>query len=116
VCQPQEDRPVVEAQLRVETHGGASGDVIIRCIGEIDLGSVDDVQRAIDTSFAANLSMLRLDLSHVSFIDLSGVRCLMECERRCGERSLGFEVAASAAVNSIFSVLGLRPPGVEATL
>jgi anti-anti-sigma factor len=112
--QPQR-HPVPEVpRLRVQTHRGAFDDVLIRCIGEIDISSVGKVQQAIDGALRADPSMLRLDLTGVSFIEVHGARCVIDCERRCA--SLGFilAVAASPAVDTILGLLDPDARGAEA--
>jgi anti-anti-sigma factor len=110
---PQEARVFLDPQLRVEMHRGAFDDVLIRCVGEVDIASVGDVQQAIDRALETNLSMLRLDLTGVGFIDVHGIRCVIDCERRCAARGFPFAIGASPAVDSVLSLLGPRARGVE---
>jgi anti-anti-sigma factor len=112
--QPEQNHDAVEPQLRVETHRGVFEDVLIRCIGEIDISSVGDVQQAIDRALRTDLSMLRLDLTGVNFIEVYGARCVMDCEKRCAAAGFVFTVAVSPAVESVLRLLGPRAQGAEA--
>jgi anti-anti-sigma factor len=112
--QPQNHHVVVEPQLRVETHRGVFDDVLIRCIGEIDISSVGDVQQAVDRALGTVPSMLRLDLTGVTFIEVYGARCVIDCERRCAALGFVLTVAASPAVESVLRLLGPRARRAEA--
>lgn len=88
-----------------------SGDEAARLIakGEIDLVAeeplVDTVTAELSSSAA---SMLVLDLSAVSFMDSSGVRAVLRCQRAAEERGVAFRVAvAEGPLTKLFRLAGV---------
>jgi anti-sigma B factor antagonist len=81
VTLPNDPMPVREAA----EHGGLTIQVLpaeTRCVvrldGELDLGSVPTLERELNRLIAAEPEMLIVDLERLSFIDSSGLRCLLK--------------------------------------
>jgi anti-sigma B factor antagonist len=81
VTLPNDPVPVREAA----EHGGLTIHLLpakTRCVvlldGELDLASVPTLERELSRLIAAEPEMLIVDLERLSFIDSSGLRCLLE--------------------------------------
>jgi anti-sigma B factor antagonist len=59
------------------------GTQMIACAGEIDLSTSDMLAEAIEWAFTADLEELRVDLRGVTFLDSTGISCLVNAWRRC---------------------------------
>jgi anti-anti-sigma factor len=94
--------------LVLEVTQAEPGVVAIRCTGEIDLASVDQLEEAIDWSYTPELETLRIDLSAVTFIDSSVIRCLIDAHGRCSRLATRFEVVGSDRVNRTFRLVDVR--------
>lgn len=88
-----------------------SGEEAARLIvkGEIDLMAeeplVDSVAAALSSSAA---SMLVLDLNAVRFMDSSGVRAVLRCQRAAKERGVAFRVAVTKGpLTKLFRLAGV---------
>jgi anti-anti-sigma factor len=90
--------------LAVRQQDGAT---VITCEGEIDLGSTAELMEAISTSITRDLQLLRVDASEVGFLDSSGLRCLLEADRRCADNGVRFEIIPSAHVARLLRLCGL---------
>lgn len=64
---------MVNPPIRVEWSDDA-GRRLVWVAGEIDIATVDELRKAFDCSH----SELEVDMSNVVFIDLSGLRCLVQ--------------------------------------
>jgi anti-anti-sigma factor len=89
--------------LRVATQGN-DDTVVIHCAGELDTRVVDGLHRAIDRACTAELSFLRIDAVDVTFIDSTGLACLLEAKRRCEELGATLEIVPSRPVAQLFDL------------
>jgi anti-sigma B factor antagonist len=94
--------------LHIEVGQDAPGTVVIRCAGDLDLSSVRELAEAIDWSYTADLRTLRVDLSAVTFIDSSGIRCLIEAQGGCKQLGTTFEIVPSDAVHRILQFVDVE--------
>ena len=95
-------------QFRVEVSDDGSA-VVVAPLGEIDLGTVDEVRKAIERSHDGS-SDLVIDLRGVGFLDTSGLRLVVEQSNRATER--GYTLAlipGPAPVQRVFEIAGLEP-------
>ena len=72
--------------------------VVIRCAGELDVSVVPTMRKAIDRACAEQLAFLRIDAVDLTFMDSTGLACLLEAEGRCEEVGATLEVVPSAPV------------------
>lgn len=89
-------------QVELERQGKA---LVVRPVGELDLATVDELDRVIEEAGPA--SLLVLDLSSLEFLDTSGLRFLLKKQADC--YALGQEmklVRGSQEVQRLFSVAG----------
>jgi anti-sigma B factor antagonist len=75
------------------THG--LGEVVLECVGEIDLSSSGALAAGLDSAVVEAGGRLVVDLMGVQFIDMTGVACLLRGSQRCTVLGVGFEVVAS---------------------
>ena len=89
-------------RVEVERQGRA---LVARPVGELDLATVDELERAIDEAEAAPL--LVLDLSALEFLDTSGMRFLLKKQADChaSGRELRF-VRGPREIERLFAVAG----------
>jgi anti-anti-sigma factor len=92
-----------------------SGEVLLRCAGELDVWTGPEFGRALDTAFdpvsrGAGSRLMALDLSGITFFSVLGVSLLLAAEETAASRGIRFRlVASSAAVRRV-----LRTTGIEA--
>lgn len=70
------------------------GEVVVECVGEIDLSSSGALAAGLESAVVEAGGRLVVDLTEVSFIDLSGVACLLRGKQRCTVLGAAFEVVA----------------------
>lgn len=76
--------------------------------GEIDLGTVDEVRKAIERAHDGK-SDLVLDLSSVTFLDTSGIRLIVEHNDRARDGGYGLKlVPGPPPVQRVFEIAGLE--------
>jgi anti-sigma B factor antagonist len=59
------------------------GTQTIMCAGEIDVSTSDMLAEAISWAFTADLEELHIDLRGVTFLDSTGISCMVQAWRRC---------------------------------
>jgi stage II sporulation protein AA (anti-sigma F factor antagonist) len=80
--------------------------VVIRCHGELDLSVADDLRAAIERLSRPGLMLLRIDATNLSFMDSSGIHCLIETGERCQEHGTRLEVIPSRPVERLLEIAG----------
>ena len=89
-------------RAEVERHDSA---LVVRPIGELDLATVEELDRAIQGGETAPL--LVLDLSDLEFLDTSGMRFLLKTQADCLAQGTEMKlVKGSREVQRLFSVAG----------
>ena len=98
-----------EAQLTISIIV-AAGSVRVQVAGELDMAVETELVETVATAVADHdASSLELDVTHVTFIDSSGLRALLRC-RDNAERS-GLEVtliAGDGPVSRLLAVAGVK--------
>jgi anti-sigma B factor antagonist len=81
--------------------------VALRCTGEIDIASVDALERALRATVETGATVLEVDLRKVEFLDSSALKALMAAQERLRHkgRRLRVRVRPSAAI--LFRAVGL---------
>lgn len=91
--------------LRVEVTNDA-GHWILEPDGEIDLSNAAVLEQAIWRAEASDADTITIDLDHVAFIDLCGVRAILDAHARLEGRLRLRE--GPAAVQSVFRLTGTQ--------
>jgi anti-sigma B factor antagonist len=91
-------------RMEVDEDGGA-GAPVLKLFGELDLVSAEAVQ---DALVALARSTVVADLSHLEFIDSSGLSALLRARRRIEEAGQHLEIrGAQGATRRAFEAAGL---------
>jgi anti-sigma B factor antagonist len=73
---------------RFEITEQARGETLVLSItGELDLSTVPQLARRVEEKLAGKLTTLTLDLAELTFMDSSGLRLLIELDRRARQES-----------------------------
>jgi anti-sigma B factor antagonist len=94
--------PVLDVNLRSEQDAA-----VVRCIGEIDVGTCTKLIDALERIELQDASAIRVDMSAVTFIDSTGIGCLLHGALRAEKAGVPFEVVPSDAVERFVEVSGL---------
>ena len=70
---------------------------VVRCAGEIDVGTCNKLIDALERVELERTPAIRVDLSRVSFIDSTGIGCLLHGALRAEKAGVAFEVLPSEA-------------------
>jgi anti-sigma B factor antagonist len=97
------------AWLNVETEV-ESGGMEIRCAGEIDVGSCSKLIDAFDRVFSGGVDAVRVDMRAVTFIDSTGIGCLLHGALKAEKLGTAFVVVPSDAVQRFIDITGLGSP------
>jgi anti-anti-sigma factor len=88
---------------------------VIRCAGEIDAGSCAKLIDALDRVTGPGTTCVTVDLSSVTFIDSTGIGCLIHGCLRCRKLGAAFDIVPGDAMRHIMRTgrLGNALPLVE---
>lgn len=81
--------------LTIETHQGSDGETVLRVVGDIDLSSTDQLRAELLP--ALEHGTVVLDLAGVGFCDSSGLRVLLEADRRAKAHGTALRLAGPTA-------------------
>jgi anti-anti-sigma factor len=77
--------------------------------GELDIATVDLLERALLTVEQTDVEMIVLDLSSLAFIDSNGLRLVLDANDRCGGAADRLRViAGSPAIERLLDIVGVR--------
>ncbi len=94
-----------DGPLRLHVSAG-DGAVVIECRGELDLSNALQLRNALPPTDAQGISLLRIDMAEVTFMDSSGLASLLEADRRCRELGATFEIVASRFIARLLALTG----------
>jgi anti-anti-sigma factor len=94
------------AWLDVEMGSGPGG-TEIRCAGEIDVGTCAKLIDAFDRVFSDGAEAVRVDMRAVTFIDSTGIGCLLHGALKAEKLGTAFVVVPGDAVQRFIDVTGL---------
>ncbi len=98
----------VPFRVEHEVVAGEPDVCVVRVCGEVDIGTAADLDRALQTMTARGARRIVLDLGAVSFLDSSGLHCLVRTARALAARGGGLTCAAlSARARRTLEVTGL---------
>jgi anti-sigma B factor antagonist len=87
----------------------SDGKVTIALKGELDLSSVGKVEDELERVEATGPPLLVLDLSHLSFLDSTGLRAVVTAHERAREKGRRFVIVRGPdAVQRVFSITRLE--------
>ncbi len=92
------------------TESPFDGGAVVRCAGEIDLTNCERIVEAVMSALDSGPTGLVLDMSEVTFLDSSGIRCLLIAEKSCHERRIPLELISSEPVQRVLDLVGLWFP------
>jgi anti-sigma B factor antagonist len=69
----------------------------ICCVGKLDVGSCRKLIDAIESLYQPGLARLRVDLSGVTFIDSTGIGCLIHADLQCRKQDVRLEIVPGTA-------------------
>lgn len=106
---PAREHQQIHRALRMTVQRPATGIVVVRMIGEIDLLSAPRINELIRQRLtAASLRGIILDLSDVTFIDSCGIELLLHAQQRAEKRDIGLVlVGASSSVERLLGLTGM---------
>ena len=77
--------------------------------GELDIATVEQLERALVSVEEGDATMIVLDLSRLTFIDSTGLRLVLDLNDRCGGEADRLRiVAGSPALERLLDIVGLR--------
>jgi anti-anti-sigma factor len=81
--------------------------VALRCAGEIDIGSVEGLERALRASMETGALALEVDLRAVEYLDSQAMKALVGAYRTLVRDGRTLSVRAQPRAVALFQVLGL---------
>jgi anti-sigma B factor antagonist len=85
----------------------SSAAATICCAGELDVGSCRKLIDAIESVYEPELQQLRVDLSGVTFIDSTGIGCLIHADLQCREQGIRLEIVPGTATLNLIRLTHL---------
>lgn len=79
----------------------------IRCAGELDVGSCRRLIDAIESAYQPELERLCIDLRHVTFIDSTGIGCLIHADLQCHKQDVRLEIIPGTATLNLITMTHL---------
>lgn len=80
--------------------------VVVRCAGELDFSVAGELRAELEAAYAPGIALLVIDMSELTFIDSSGLQCLLEAHVWCESHGARLEVARSRAVQRVLDIAG----------
>ncbi len=96
-----------QSAFRIESEASADGRVI-RPVGELDIATADALTSALHEAIHSETPSVLLDLSRVTFIDSTGVRCVLEAvaASRANANKLRVSREHGAQITHLFDLVG----------
>lgn len=101
------------AAFFAEANGGPER-AKVTVLGEVDLAGHPDLKACLEEALASEAPVVELELSGVSFIDITGIEPIIELQEVCMSRGIELRLISSAAVDKVLSLLtevGAIPSG-----
>jgi anti-anti-sigma factor len=100
---PEDNPPRLEISRRLEDGVG-----VIGLTGELDLATVGELESAFSQLLGDRPRAVVLDLSALEFMDSTGIKTLLQLERRCGSSDIRFAVTeGTEPVSRLFALTQL---------
>jgi len=94
-----------ELELALEQH--SSGAAVLRVIGEVDLATVSEMERALAASSSSSLFVV--DLTECTFLDSSALHALLSAATNAGDADGFVIVAPEGGVRRLLDIAGAAP-------
>jgi anti-anti-sigma factor len=98
------------SQFHIETSAEGETMFTILAVGELDLAVVDQLHHAAGLAAGRDRGVLCVDLCGVTFIDSSGLACLIKIRDQCRRVGARLEILASPAVSRLVAMVGADLP------
>ncbi|MGI8801297.1 MAG: STAS domain-containing protein [Solirubrobacteraceae bacterium] len=95
-----------QVPLDVEVVGQSESRCLI-ATGELDLAGVPALDAALLNAERAHVREVVLDLRGVTFIDSSGIRCVLDAYHRCRRRGADLRILPGLEAGVVFRLAGL---------
>lgn len=77
--------------------------------GEVDIASVDELQKAIDTVYEEGSGALAVDLTRSTFMDSTGLKALVMADRKFSDDGRSFAIVVSGGpVSRLIDLSGVN--------
>lgn len=95
--------------LSIDSRELSNGWRVISVGGEVDLASVDKLQKSIDDVYEQGSSYLAVDLTGSTFMDSTGIKALVMADRRFKEDGRSFALVVSGGpVSRLIDLSGVN--------
>jgi anti-sigma B factor antagonist len=107
MTEPQPEQPNAFGELSVSSRRAGDADVIA-VTGELDIGTVEDVERALAQAESGDAARIVLDLSGLTFMDSTGVRLVLAAHARSRADSNRLRlIRGGPSVQRVFELSGI---------
>ena len=93
--------------FRLDSNQESSDAATISCAGELDVGSCRRLIDAIESTYDPRLERLCIDLSQVTFIDSTGIGCLIHADLQCRKQAVRLEIVPGTATLNLIRLTHL---------
>lgn len=94
------------ASLRLNTVR-SSDQVVVRCAGELDIGHCAKLIEVFDEILTRDVCEVLVDLEELTFIDSTGIGCLLHGALKAEKMNISFQLIPSDAVKRFVEAAGL---------
>jgi anti-anti-sigma factor len=77
----------------------------VAVIGEIDFASRPELESCLKAALEGEVVSVEVDLSEVTFIDVSGIKPILDFQQECQDRGVECRVSSSPAVDRVMDLL-----------
>ena len=95
--------------MSISVSSTVNGDIrTVSIDGEVDVSNADELRKALDEALASPAAQIEIDLSHVPYIDSTGIGVLVGASRRASEDARSLSVVhPQRNVARVLSLLGV---------
>jgi anti-sigma B factor antagonist len=105
---PDADLPSSSAELLQWSTASSERETVISLCGEIDLSTTGMLHRALKAAMHEQPAQLAVDVTQVSFLDSTGIGCLLDAAREGAEMGCKLVVRnPTAAITRVFEICGV---------
>ena len=97
----------MDNEFRLDTSVTESGTLIVRVTGELDMATSELLSKTI-VDWPEPVSACIVDLSACSFVDSSGIRALLMCQRQLGDQATLELIGVIPYIDRILRIAGVQ--------